>query len=84
MKDDLFDPVFRMALLEDCERFSRENDATLEVHQGVPILELNGRRVIVHMTAFVSADLQLFHNSSDGSNLVVDLLLPERVPVRTS
>jgi hypothetical protein len=65
MKDDLFDPVFRMALLEDCERFSRENDATLEVHQGVPILELNGRRVIVHMTAFVSADLQLFHNSSE-------------------
>lgn len=49
---ELFDPIIRVTLLEQCERFSRETGASMSIQCGYPLIEYEGIFVEVHLSKF--------------------------------
>lgn len=60
---ELFDPLLRVTLLEQCERFSRELDASMSVEEGYPLLRLGETSVEIHLSKFHNDDYSYFSSS---------------------
>lgn len=71
--NELFDPLIRVTLLEQCERFSRETGATVSVQYGYPLIVFQGVQAEIHLSKFhvaLSDDGPAAIKSDDGSWLL--------------
>ena len=70
---ELFDPLIRVTLLEQCQRFCRETGATLSSKEGLPTVSLENSIVEIHLTKFhVIPESYLSPDScEDGKSIIL-------------